>query len=542
MSKSKTKFMTKTLSTAIRGLCRGEHHRFMDALVHPREAQRELLREILKAHETTEFGKSYGLSAGLSEKQFRERLPMSDFNEGDLAQWIERQRSKPKQSILSPGGIQVFEKTSGSSGKQKLIPYNQALLKSFERYFRIWVYDLLSHGPQLESYRLFISISPAFRKPDEIREKIGFEDDSQYLSPILRFFLKHFLTVPLDIKSIQDPDRFRDVLCSHLAADEDLEILSLWHPSLFLVLWDHLITHRSRISGLVEPRNKKAAALLRSEMPLRPALFWPELKLVSAWDASHSALAARELQSLLPYAYFQGKGLLATEAPMTLPLIGHGAIPFVTDVLFEFMDSDGNLHWIDELKDGRDYSLIVSQRGGLLRYRIRDRVRAYATTVGAPCLEFIERESDTCDLVGEKLSANYVSAQENDFVQAHGNRGYIFLPVLPADSKGIVLKPGYVILADTPDNQPLSGPSAVVEDQGLARWWEERLAHAVHYDYARKLGQLGPVQAYQVPKLKHRLLDYYVRERGMKAGDVKLSLLLNNPEESRRILSHMRIL
>lgn len=525
------KVIARLLQLGIRALTRGEYARFEAALSYPRETQRALLQELLASQALTEYGQARNIDPEWSEAEFRARIPITDFDDTTFLLWNAKQKQSPEASILSPGGVKIFEKTSGSSGKQKLIPYNQKLLSSFERYFKIWVYDLLTRGPELESLRIFMSISPSFRKEEEIAQKVGFEDDSQYLSLPLRMALKLFLSVPLDIKSIQDPELFRDTLCAHLVSDQRLEIISVWHPSLMLVLWEHLLANRQRIAGIVQARNLKAAKLLRSNVALRPAMFWPELKLISAWESAQSALPAQRLKSLIPYAYFQGKGLLATEAPMTLPLLGHGSIPIITEVLFEFMDASGELHWIDELKEGQEYSLIISQKSGLLRYRMKDCVRAFATSVGTPRLEFIGRESDVSDLVGEKLSSGFVRSHESDFVQRHQAASYVILPFLPEGSELSHEKPRYIVLADAPSAH-----------QEIASFWDERLSSAFHYDYARKLGQLAPVEARCVPGLQTRLLNYYVERKGMKAGDVKLSTLLNNPEESVRILNHMNVL
>lgn len=534
--------MARLLQLGIRIITRREYLRFEAALNEPREAQRALLKEILAHQATTEYGQALKLTPHWTEGEFRSQVPVTDFDQGTLPDWIERQKQTPMKPVIAPGGVEIFEKTSGSSGKQKLIPYNKSLLESFERYFKIWVYDLLTHGPELESLRIFMSISPSFRKKEEIAQNIGFEDDSQYLSFPLRMALKLFLSVPLNIKSIQDPDLFRDTLCSYLVSDENLEVISVWHPSLMLVLWEHLLTHRKRIASLIKDQSLKASPkvleLLESDQTLRPAMFWPHLRLISAWDAAQSALPARRLQSLIPYAHFQGKGLLATEAPMTLPLVGHGSIPMVTDVLFEFMDSSGKLYWIDELKDGRDYTLIISQKGGLLRYRMKDCVRAFATSVGTPRLEFLGRESDTSDLVGEKLTSSFIRSHELDFVKKHQASSYLILPLVPEEPLlSETDKPRYLVLADTPT--PHSSETDIASD--IASWWDERLCSAYHYEYARKLGQLAPVEARCVPGLQKRLLDYYVEKKGMKAGDVKLTTLLSSPEESIRILSHMKV-
>src|SRR5262249_7148496 len=105
----------------------------------------------------------------------------------------------------------------------------------------------------------------------------------------------------------------------------------------------------------------------------------------------------------------QGKGLLATEAPLTLPLIeAKGYVPMLTEVFFEFFDASGNVRLLHELEPGREYEVIVTQQGGLYRYRIGDRVCATHLYKETMCMEFTGRSNRVCDLVGEKLNENFV--------------------------------------------------------------------------------------------------------------------------------------
>ena len=104
----------------------------------------------------------------------------------------------------------------------------------------------------------------------------------------------------------------------------------------------------------------------------------------------------------------QGKGLLATEAPMTIPLIkAQGCVPVLNEVFFEF-EHQGNIYHLHELELGKVYSIIISQKGGLYRYRIGDRVRVTHYYLKTPCLEFLGRTETTSDLVGEKLHEDFV--------------------------------------------------------------------------------------------------------------------------------------
>jgi len=511
---------------AFAGLCRPAHDRFVAGLKAPRETQENLLKDLLSRQEGTEWGKYLGIHRNLSAEQFRQRIPLTDFDSKSFSTWAEKQRREPNQAIMVPGGVRVFESTSGSSGRKKQIPYNRALLASFENYFKIWVYDWLRHGPKFKSLRTYLSVSPALRT---LGEEDGLLDDTEYLSLPLRFLLRPFLSVPPTLKNAGDLDRFRDLTCAYLAADAQLELISVWHPSFLSLLWDHLLKHRPRIAAILRDGKsfgsgtERAIEALLSAQAFTPEQLWPELKMISAWDSANSRFAASQLRALFPHAQFQGKGLLATEAPLTLPLLGQdlGGIPLLTEVFFEFRDAEGRLFWIDEIETGKTYSLVISQKGGLLRYPMGDLVRVLKSRrENVPALEFLGREGEISDLVGEKISGTYLRTFEDSLVS---HFGFLHHCLLPRFSESELSH--YAILFDVA-NERLDLQSSV------ARAWEQNLQLSYHYRYARKLGQLGPVVAKRIPRLRERLIDFYQQRQGAKMGDIKLKTLITSPVEA----------
>ena len=150
--------------------------RFRAALARPRVAQARVLQAVLSTAARTEYGRHYAITGHESYQEFRERVPIVDYDE--LAPWIERQASRGGAVVTAEPPL-VYEQTSGSSGRRKLIPYTSALLASFNACFVVWAYDLLARGPRFETGRLFFSASPAFRQERATPSGVplGFDDD-----------------------------------------------------------------------------------------------------------------------------------------------------------------------------------------------------------------------------------------------------------------------------------------------------------------------------------------------------------------------------
>lgn len=470
---------------ALRLYCAPRAARFSEALADVAGAQRRALRRILRECAPTEYGRSLGLAQAMDADDYRARVPVSDYER--LSPWIERQRAQGGDVIAR--GVRTWEPTSGSSGAAKHIPYNAALLGAFRSLFAVWAHDLLASVLRPRSGRTFMSVSSPVAGAE------GFADDREYLGPLARALVGRFLVMPPRLAAGASAEAWRDALASALLAHPDLEVVSVWNPSYFLILLEHLEQRQGR-------RDWQA--------------LWPRLQLISCWRDAAAAAPAARLAALFPRARLQGKGLLATEAPVSVPLeAAGGCLPLVDEVFLEMEDEAGKPRLLHELETGKEYEVLVSQAGGLLRYRLGDRVRATGFYRGAPCLAFVGRAGGVVDLVGEKLNEAFVAQVLGELAQA--GAFCTLVPVQPEHGA----RPYYRLLTDDP--RP-----------GLEQELDAALMRAFRYREARSLGQLDALRATRRPDMRRAVHDALVAG-GMKAGDVKDRALLASPELARRV-------
>ena len=494
---------------------------FQRALAKPQEAQSKVQAEIFNQLVESEYGRSFGVRS-LADWQ---RLPIVDY--ADIAPWIERQRTS-QTSLLTSDPVCFYEQTSGTNGPAKWIPYTRDLRRSFSQLFCIWAHDLIRNGPDLRGGQVYFCVSPQLGKTSGSEEdpSIGLADDSEYLDPWLRALLHPFLVSPPGINHLQDPEEFKEQLCLALLQAERLEILSIWSPSFLTVLLNYIQTHRTRLQQQLRHCISDRRWKLLAQSPISWTQLWPQLNLISCWDSVYAADRAQDLRSQFPGVLVQGKGLLATEAPMTVPLLAaKGCVPMLTEVFFEFEDATGNVRLLHELEIGQTYSIVLSQKGGLYRYRIGDRVRATHCFKQTPCLEFLGRTAATSDLVGEKLHADFVAT----VLQTLGLATSTFCCLAPISHP----TEGYVLLLDR-----LSAPAEMSVESLLARIAtdvDETLCHSPHYRQARLLGQLAPAQVVVSSKIPDWLIANRLKA-GQKWGNVKHQILLNEPLTQQQIL------
>ncbi len=478
--------------------------KFRKALANPQEAQAIVRAEILNRLIESEYGKHLGIESVADWH----RIPIVNYD--DIEGWIIPEADRPysRKSLLTPEPILFYEKTSGSRGPAKLIPYTKSLRRSFNHLFCVWARDLILHSPQFRTGKVYFCISPQLGKGEAPR---GLADDSEYLDGWLRSLVSPFVVSPPGLNRLQDPEEFKEKLCTALLIEDKLEIISIWSPSFLKVHLDYIQTHRMRLreklgKGISGDRSR---LLLEEEIPW--SQLWPELKLISCWDSARAANKAQFWRSLFPGTMVQGKGLLATEAPMTLPLIeASGFVPLLDEVFFEFEDSEGKIYPLEEIEKGGVYSLIISQKGGLYRYRMGDRVCVSHFYGQTPCLEFLGRGGKTSDLVGEKLSEDFVQ----EVLDNLGLEKTFFKSLAPA----IIPTEHYILLLDKAEDPA----------EEIGSRLDAALMRSPHYRQARLLGQLGTARVLVSPKILE-IVTLYKTRSGSKWGDIKNDVLATTP-------------
>lgn len=476
------------------------------ALEQPDRAQADVRRAVATDLARTAYGRSLGVRG---PDDLDARVPVVSWER--LAPWLARQRAEEGRVLLAER-VLFYEKTSGSTGPAKYVPYTATLRRTYSRMFAAWVHDLLARGPKLHTGKLYFSVSPSFAPAESTPQgvAVGTADDRDYLEGWLRPLLSRVVVTPPGLGRERDVATYYRRLATALLAAPDLEVISVWSPSALLVLLDWMRDHADVLGSpaLVE--------VARGGAPW--SAVWPALRLISCWDRGGAAPLARRVAALFPGVRVQGKGLLATEAPVTIPWIGAPApVPLVSDVLVELEADDGRLLPLVDAVEGTEYRVVVSPRGGLVRYALGDRVVATGRVGQTPCLDFVGRGGVVSDLVGEKLSEAWV-AQLIGALELGPSVGAALVPVrTPHDH--------YVLVVDGLDGVT---PARLLV---LAEAVEVALSAAHHYRHARALGQLAPARVVAQRGALEWLRAAEAR-RGVAWGNIKDRVLVTTPADA----------
>jgi hypothetical protein len=115
------------INAVVSWLMKKRIHQIELFMKYPHEVQSEWLRKLLATARNTEWGKHYDFKSIVTPDQFKQRLPLFDYE--SLKGSIDRLR-KGEQNILWPSEIKWFAKSSGTtSDKSKFIPVSQEALE-----------------------------------------------------------------------------------------------------------------------------------------------------------------------------------------------------------------------------------------------------------------------------------------------------------------------------------------------------------------------------------------------------------------------------
>jgi hypothetical protein len=502
--------------------------KFARATRRVRDTQMDVLHGIVDANRDTEFGRRHRFGAITTPREFQRSVPVRSYEdyERDV-----RRIAAGAQRVLTAEPVRLLEPTSGSTSATKLIPYTRALQRQFQRGIAPWVVDLFTRHPDVMHGQAYWSVSPALGSTSRTDGgvPVGFEDDSAYVGGWRRRLVRSVMAVPASVRHAPGVAAFRYHTLLALVRSGNLRLISVWNPSFLSLIVGSLPAHADALlSDLRDcPRRARAlrSALVASTLADRHVILWPRLQVLSCWADGNAAGPARALAALFPHAAMQPKGLIATEGFVSFPLAGReGSALAVRSHFLEFagLDSEGapdeaSLALAHELEPGRRYAVVITTGGGLYRYRLHDIVEVIGQVRECPLVRFIGKHEYVSDWFGEKLHESHVASVLSATVHRPA------FAMLACDNT--LSPPSYVAYLESEcDDATLIGAAAAIDDG---------LRQNIHYDYARLLGQLGPVRAFRVERGGQTYVATRVSD-GQRAGAVKALALDRRDGWSRR--------
>ena len=509
------------VNTLWRLSCRRSLHAFNRGVRQVEATQSQVLRQIVSHNQDSEYGRQHHFTRIQHVNDFRELVPTGDYEM--FEPWI-NQICRGRTGVLTTEPVQLLEPTSGSVAGRRLIPYTESLKRQFQAGINPWIADLFSARPALRRGRAYWMVSPPFeRQQTSGGLEIGFADDTQYLGLIGRLAAGRVMAIPPGtMNGIRTEDAPYQTLVRLLAVS-DLSLISVWSPTFLTNLIRLLESSQDRLLRDLRTLVPKKAVdriegIFKADEGIRDKLanLWPQLGLISCWADSSAAHCVHEITDFFPCVEIQAKGLVSTEAFVSLPIAGQlGSALSVRSHFFEFQAASASSNdtlLAHELSFGTRYRVIVTTGGGLYRYQTHDVIEVVGFLEQCPLIQFCGRANRTSDLVGEKLTEVFVASA----IARMAKR----LSIVPVFAMLVPHRnpPGYRLLIE------LNGESEKPSASTIAATLESLLCENPWYDHAIQVGQLSRLRT-TVDESNSRLQwDTYEEmclKSGIRRGDIK---------------------
>ncbi|HEY9652039.1 MAG TPA: GH3 auxin-responsive promoter family protein [Coleofasciculaceae cyanobacterium] len=516
--------------------------------------QEQFLRSLLQAYQGTELGRHYGLSEIKTIEQFRERIPILPYS--SYEPYLER-IAQGEPNILTPDPVIYLNLTSGSTGKQKLIPVTKRSRRALHRAKQASISFALEAAQRRGLSIGKMLLTSSVQVLGHTSAGIAYGPISAGDLRLSNVFSRQAFAQPFE--ALQPADSLaRHYVCLLFALrNPQMRLIGANFPVLALRLCDYLECHTDDLiqdleTGAIAPWLKlepelraklerqwsadpKRAAQLREivkrEGRLTPKLAWPNLSFIITARGGTSNFYFERFPSYFGDTPIFGGIYASSEATFGVyhEFNTDSSILAIESGFFEFIPPD---QWeVDqpktllphEVKVGEYYRILVTSYSGFYRYDIGDVVEVVGFYEQAPLIIFRHRMGGLLSSTTEKTTEFHV-VQVMQRLQQEFNLSLENFCVTLSEHE---IPAHYLVNIELLPGDTLS-------DSQFFLMQFDRMLKELHTSYAVKRGD-------QVPPPRLRILESgsfaIIRQRLLERGIPESQLKFPHINEDRKFLA-----
>lgn len=327
---------------------------------YPLDVQDEWLQNLIASAENTEWGKLYDYKSILTLQQFKERVPIQNYD--TLKPYIERML-QGEQNVLWPSEIRWFAKSSGTtSDRSKFIPVSQEALE--ECHFKGGK-DMLSiycnNRPDTQMFTGKGLVLGGSHQISQLCNDIHYGDLSAVLIKNLPIWAEYYRTPDMAIALMDNYEQKIDKMAEATIKENVTSISGV--PTWTIVL-------AKRVMELTGAKN------LLEVWPNLESYFHGAVNFTPYRTQFKDLIPSNSMYYLETYNASEGFFGIQdqSDSDELLLMLDYG-------IYYEFLPLE-NLHddnpktlSLDQVELGKNYAIIISTNGGLWRYMIGDTVQ-----------------------------------------------------------------------------------------------------------------------------------------------------------------------
>jgi len=374
----------------LRWIARLRMHRIARQLAAPRATQEATLQTILCNLRDTRQARDLNLPTTLDADSFRAGVPVHDY--AYYAPYINA-IAQGERSVLTRDAPVWMGQTGGTTNDPKPVPVNRDLLRAYRRFNRDMLFRYAVERQRFAFLDRRLYVIAAIPTGEKTAGGTPLARATSIMTRSAPWFMRRRYVPGNAAQTGLDAKQKVSRACTDGWRHRELIRMAVGMTPNLLSAWEHLLEH-ARNRGMDDP-------VLSDVLPNLQVAFH---------GGSSFSLYQSNMQAMTGNTIDQRNVYASVETPIAYQWSQDdpGLVPALDVAFLEFLPEDQeaaphpHTRLIDEVETGVAYSVLLTTRGGLLRYRIGDRVMF--TALDPPRLKVLGREVERLDLCGEKLN------------------------------------------------------------------------------------------------------------------------------------------
>ncbi len=400
----------------------------------------DVLFDILKKNASSEIGEKYKFKNILSIEDFKAKVPLTEYSYYE--KYIDRMVNGEK-NILITKNVEYFGHTSGTTGKQKLIPVTKASRLKASKYMALLINKFAynnfrenwNYGRGLMIADVVMSTYTKGGTPICSATSGGIDS--------IKNFLPYLYTSPYEVMSIKDKEvslylhilfglTERNLLfISGVFISNVLDLLRIMEKNWYDIVRDIRKGRLSKTLNIDEETRKvlnkylqpNAARAEELEREFKKGFngickrIWPKLQYIATVTGANFSIYNDMVNYYSGNITIYSPCYAASEGTMGInPYVLKTRYVIIPDTVFyefipieEFDKKNPRTFSSQELEVGKSYEIVITTYAGLYRYKLGDVVKVVGFYNNSPEVEFLYRRNQVLNMVSEKTTEEHLT-------------------------------------------------------------------------------------------------------------------------------------
>lgn len=431
--------------------------KFDDSTIHASSNNKELLKKLLNDNKETEYGKKYNFASIRNISDYQQQVPLTTYD--DYETYIDRMTEHGERNLLTAYPVVFYASTSGTSGSPKKIPVTDKGLSVFQNHSATIQFAVFSEFYKNTKWKdfhngaVFLLLSLSH---EPLKDGVEFGSiSSAALDEEKLKAMSYFITTPKEVLSHTQNTDLKYLHSRYALAEREISLMAGAYIPALVDIMNYIKENQKDLvsdirNGIIGKGIRMPDELRKTlEEDLKPdpkradeleTIFsegfnekimqkiWPKLQGISAIWAGNFSMYARKLQQFsgrsIPYytnTYVSSEGVFGiARHPFDQC---YAMIP--ESCFYEFIPMDGKAGsdeennpqtlLIDEVEEGKEYELVITNQSGFYRYRMGDVIRVVGFYNESPLVVFKYRKKNIVSIAGEKFTEDHLLSAIREF-------------------------------------------------------------------------------------------------------------------------------